>query len=123
MGPNDDPAVVAYRKQREARAELAEALENPSFDGVVMMLLQDGPEETLSQLQTAPERINCYGFSIRDEEHRKRLEASLLKLAECAEAYNRATADRKRQEPAYMGGLGRPEAPRVPRRRRRDRSR
>ena len=123
MGANDDPAVLAYRQQREARAEIAEAVGEPSIDGVTMMVLQDGPEETLQQLLTAPERINCYGFSMRDEDHRKRVEASLLKFAECADAYNRATAGRKRQQPAYMGGLGRPDGPRVPMRRRRGRSR
>ncbi|MGB9163135.1 MAG: hypothetical protein WCC41_01525 [Rhodomicrobium sp.] len=126
MGANDDPGLLAYRQKRAARAELSEALGGlggGSMDILISVLLEEGPEKTLEQLLTAPEKIDCRGVSIRDEEQRKRVEASLVQLAERSKALNDAMAKpRPRREPEYIeAGLG--ENPMPSRRRSRGRSR
>ena len=116
--------IIAYRAKRQARAELVEVtgLGGISAEAVISMTLERGPAKTLEQLATAPEKIHCGGFSLADEEYRKRVEASLIKLAESSEALDRVTASHRPREPEYLErGLG--ERPAPSRRRRRGRSR
>ena len=123
MDPDDDPFTIAYRARRQARADLTELL-GPGLntDGVIGMLMDYGPAKTLEQLATAPEKICCYGVAIHDEEHRKRVEASLINYVEKSKEFDRVAASHKPREPEYLErGLG--EGPRPSRKRSRGRSR
>ena len=96
MNPDDDPVAVAFRRQREARAEITELL-GPPFcqESVFSMLDEYGPNKTTQQLVDAPEKLQCYSVSIQSEEQRRQVEAAMLKFAECTDALDRAVAARE----------------------------
>lgn len=96
MNPDDDPVAVAFRRQREARAEITELLgPRMSSESVLSMLDEYGPNRTTQQLKDAPEKLQCYSVSIQSEEQRQRVEAAMLKYAECTDELDRAVAARE----------------------------
>ena len=96
MNPDDDPVAVAFRRQRDARAELSELLGPAhSQDSVISMLDEYGANKTTQQLVDAPQKLQCYDVSIQSEEQRQRVEAAMLKYAECTDELDRAVAARE----------------------------
>jgi hypothetical protein len=97
-----DDVVTAYRRRREARAELTAALEGLSplaTESVISMIEAHGPAKTLEQLQTAPEEIGCYHVNLNTDEQRQRIAASLVKFAESGDAVDRAVGAREAVRP------------------------